>query len=65
MATVYIAHDRLDRMVALKVMHPNLMHQPYFVARFHREALAVAVLNSPRVVSVLDHRVGGRPRPAS
>jgi eukaryotic-like serine/threonine-protein kinase len=55
MATVYIAHDnRLDRMVALKVMHPNLMHEPDFVARFHREARAVAALNSPRVVSVLD-----------
>jgi len=55
MATVYVAHDnRLDRMIALKVMHPNLMHEPDFVARFHREARAVAQLNSPRVVSVLD-----------
>ena len=55
MATVYVAHDnRLDRMIALKVMHPNLIHEPDFVARFHREARAVAQLNSPRVVSVLD-----------
>jgi serine/threonine-protein kinase len=43
MATVYIAHDnRLDRLVALKVMHPNLMHDPDFVARLQREALAAA-----------------------
>ncbi|WP_261558284.1 Stk1 family PASTA domain-containing Ser/Thr kinase [Frankia tisae] len=55
MATVYVAHDnRLDRLVALKVMHPNLNHDPEFVARFHREAKAVARLNTPRVVSVLD-----------
>ncbi|MBX6387849.1 MAG: PASTA domain-containing protein [Frankia sp.] len=56
MATVYIAHDnRLDRMVALKVMHPNLMAEPDFVARFHREARAAASLNTPKVVSVLDY----------
>ncbi|MCL9762340.1 PASTA domain-containing protein [Frankia sp. AiPa1] len=55
MATVYVAHDnRLDRLVALKVMHPNLNHDPEFVSRFHREARAVARLNTPRVVSVLD-----------
>ncbi|KQC36286.1 serine/threonine protein kinase [Frankia sp. ACN1ag] len=55
MATVYVAHDnRLDRLVALKVMHPNLNHDPEFVGRFHREAKAVARLNTPRVVSVLD-----------
>ena len=56
MATVYIAHDnRLDRMVALKVMHPNLMHEQGSVVRFHREAKAVAQLNSPQVVSVFDY----------
>jgi serine/threonine-protein kinase len=56
MATVYIAHDnRLDRMVALKVMHPNLMHEQDSVARFNREAKAVAQLvDTPRVVSVFD-----------
>jgi len=62
MATVYIAHDnRLDRMVALKVMHPNLMHEPDFVARFHREARAVARLNSPRVVQVMDQGAAQTP----
>ncbi|WP_311984645.1 Stk1 family PASTA domain-containing Ser/Thr kinase [Parafrankia sp. CH37] len=55
MATVYVAHDnRLDRFVALKIMHPNLSHDPEFVARFHREANAVARLSTPRVVSILD-----------
>nr|WP_308204657.1 PASTA domain-containing protein [Frankia sp. R82] len=55
MATVYVAHDnRLDRLVALKVMHPNLNHDPEFVGRFHREARAVARLNTSRVVSILD-----------
>ncbi|MCK9894068.1 Stk1 family PASTA domain-containing Ser/Thr kinase [Frankia sp. AgB32] len=55
MATVYVAHDnRLDRLVALKVMHPNLNHDPEFIGRFHREARAVAQLNTSRVVSVLD-----------
>jgi serine/threonine-protein kinase len=55
MATVYIAHDsRLDRLVALKVMHQNLIHDPDFVARFHREATAAARLNTPYAVSVLD-----------
>ncbi|SQD95619.1 Serine/threonine-protein kinase PK-1 [Parafrankia sp. Ea1.12] len=55
MATVYVAHDnRLDRFVALKIMHPNLSHDPEFVARFHREANAVARLNTPCAVSILD-----------
>ena len=39
MATVYVAHDeRLDRPVALKVMHPHLAESADFVARFRREA---------------------------
>ena len=43
MATVYIAHDeRLDRPVALKVMHPHLAESADFVARFRREARAAA-----------------------
>ncbi|MGF7238505.1 MAG: Stk1 family PASTA domain-containing Ser/Thr kinase [Frankia sp.] len=55
MATVYVAHDnRLDREVALKVMHPGYTHDREYVARFHREAMAAARLNSPHVVSILD-----------
>ncbi|WP_322780216.1 Stk1 family PASTA domain-containing Ser/Thr kinase [Frankia sp. Cas4] len=55
MATVYVAHDnRLDRLVALKVMHPAFAHDQDFVRRFHREATAAARLNTPRAVSILD-----------
>ncbi|MEJ5887687.1 Stk1 family PASTA domain-containing Ser/Thr kinase [Pseudokineococcus marinus] len=55
MATVYLATDtRLDRDVALKVMHPHLAQDPDFVARFHREAVAAARVSSPSVVAVHD-----------
>jgi len=55
MATVYLATDtRLDRDVALKVMHPHLAQDPDFVARFHREAVSAARVSSPSVVGVFD-----------
>ena len=55
MASVYLATDtRLDRRVAVKVMHPGLAEDPDFVARFNREARAAAGLNHPDVVSVYD-----------
>ena len=55
MASVYLATDtRLDRRVAVKVMHPGLAEDPEFVARFNREARAAAGLNHPDVVSVYD-----------
>jgi len=55
MATVYRAQDtRLDRDVAVKVMHPHLADQDEFVERFHREALAAAKLSHPNVVAVHD-----------
>src|SRR5438270_11253190 len=55
MASVYLATDtRLDRRVAVKVMHPGLADDPEFVARFNREARAAAGLNHPDVVSVYD-----------
>ena len=55
MATVYRALDtRLDRVVALKVMHRHLADDEAFAARFVREARAVARLNSPGVVAVFD-----------
>src|SRR3954467_2026606 len=55
MATVYAAIDtRLDRPVAVKVMHPALAADPEFVARFRREAKAAARLSSPAVVNVSD-----------
>ena len=55
MATVYLALDsRLDRMVAVKVMHPQLAEDQEFVSRFIREAKAAARLSHPNVVAVFD-----------
>lgn len=55
MATVYEAVDlRLDRIVALKVMHRHLAEDPDFVARFEREAKSAARLSHPHVVAVYD-----------
>ena len=55
MATVYQATDlRLDRVVALKVMHPHLAHDQAFVARFEREAKSAARLTHGHVVAVYD-----------
>jgi eukaryotic-like serine/threonine-protein kinase len=55
MAVVYSAFDtRLDRAVAVKVMHPALAADEDFVARFRREAKAAAKLSNPHVVSVTD-----------
>ncbi len=60
MATVYRALDtRLDRVVALKVMHRHLAEDDDFVARFVREARAVARLNHPGVVAVFDQGADG------
>src|SRR3712207_9277287 len=63
MATVYLAVDRrLDREVALKVMHPHLAEGSSgaaFVARFRREARAAARLSHPGLVGVYDQGVDG------
>ncbi|MEV7972030.1 Stk1 family PASTA domain-containing Ser/Thr kinase [Cellulomonas sp. NPDC089187] len=63
MATVYLAVDRrLDREVALKVMHPHLAEGSGgadFVARFRREARAAARLTHPGLVAVFDQGLDG------
>jgi serine/threonine-protein kinase len=60
MATVYRAVDtRLDRMLALKVMHPGLAADTGFVERFIREAKAVARLSHTNVVAVFDQGTDG------
>ncbi|WP_144384730.1 Stk1 family PASTA domain-containing Ser/Thr kinase [Streptomyces sp. SAJ15] len=60
MATVYRAVDtRLDRVLALKVMHPTLAADAAFVDRFIREAKSVARLAHPNVVGVFDQGTDG------
>lgn len=60
MATVYEAMDtRLDRTVALKVMHRHLAEDPEFRARFEREAKSAARLSHPHVVGVFDQGEDG------
>lgn len=55
MATVFEALDtRLDRHVALKVMHPALAADETYVSRFGREARAAARLSHPNIVGVHD-----------
>lgn len=65
MSTVYLAVDeRLDRQVALKVMHPHLAEDPVLVGRFEQEAKTTARLSHPHVVAVLT-RATPRPRTAT
>ena len=55
MATVYSAIDtRLDRTVAIKIMHEHLAQDEEFVSRFIREAKAAAALSHPNLVQVYD-----------
>jgi beta-lactam-binding protein with PASTA domain/serine/threonine protein kinase len=55
MATVYEAMDlRLDRTVAVKVMHPGLGDDDEFAGRFVSEARSAARLSHPNVVAVYD-----------
>ncbi len=63
MATVYRAWDRrLERIVAIKVMHDGLGDDADFVAKFDREARAAARLCDQNVVSIFDQGYDhGRP----
>lgn len=55
MASVFLGHDeRLDRAVAIKVMHAGLGDDDEFSQRFEREARAAAKLNHRGVVAVFD-----------
>lgn len=60
MATVYVATDlRLERRVALKVMHGHLSDDSVFQSRFIQEARAAARLADPHVVNVFDQGQDG------
>ncbi|HYP47388.1 MAG TPA: protein kinase [Thermoleophilaceae bacterium] len=55
MSTVYKAFDpTLERWVAIKLMHRDISTDPDQLERFRREARAVARLNHPHVVTVID-----------
>ena len=55
MAAVYRAYQpSFDRMVAIKVLPPQLALQPEFVARFNREARVIAKLVHPHILPVHD-----------
>jgi serine/threonine-protein kinase len=55
MAEVYRAVDtELDRVVALKVLHPFLVSEEGFMERFRREARTLASLRHPNIVQVFD-----------
>ena len=55
MGTVYEGFDnRLERVVAVKVMNDNLVYEPGFTDRFVTEARAAARLSDPHVVAVYD-----------
>ena len=57
MASIYEAIDtRLDRKVAVKIMHPHLAQDEAFVSRFIKEAKAAAALSHPQ------HRCGAGSR---
>lgn len=56
MSVVYRGHDPLlDRVVALKVLHPHLTGRAESRARFSREARAAARLEHPNIVAVHDY----------
>jgi serine/threonine-protein kinase len=64
MASIYKAIDlRLDRPVAVKIMHPHLANDEEFVQRFIREAKATAAITHPNVVAIQDQgwNTGGSP----
>ena len=55
MASIYEAIDtRLDRKVAVKIMHSHLAQDDVYVTRFIREAKAAAALSHPNIVAVQD-----------
>lgn len=64
MATIYAGIDtRLDRSVAVKIMHAHLANDEAFVSRFIKEAKATAALSHPNIVSIQDQgwNEGGPP----
>src|SRR5207253_11193204 len=60
MGTVYLAEHRLmERRVALKVIHPELLTDPQALARFRTEVRAAARLGHPNIVAAYDAEQAG------
>ena len=58
MAAIYVvAHTRLRRRYALKIIAANLAEQGSLLERFNREADILATLEHPHVVDVIDYNV--------
>jgi len=58
MAQVYKAyHPQLERYVAIKILHSDLVDEDEFLARFRREAHAISGLRHPNIVQVFDFDV--------
>ncbi|MEM8859502.1 MAG: protein kinase [Chloroflexota bacterium] len=56
MSTVWLGHDpRLDRPVAIKIIHGFLVNHANFLERFQREASAIASLRHQHVIQVFDY----------
>jgi serine/threonine protein kinase len=56
MGSVYRAEQpEMNRMVAIKILHPKLTNRTDLVARFRREARAMAQLNHPNTVKVFNY----------
>lgn len=49
-----VRHVRLNKLFALKIIHPSLAQLPEFAARFEREADACSRLQHPNCISVTD-----------
>jgi serine/threonine-protein kinase len=55
MGAVYKAHQiTLEKTIAIKVMHLDLVADEMFAARFHREATAASALDHPNSIRILD-----------
>lgn len=58
MSVVYRAMQKnLDRVVALKVLPPQLAHDKDFLDRFHRESRSAARLSHPNIITIFDEGI--------
>lgn len=58
MSVVYRALQKnLDRVVALKVLPPQLAHDKDFLDRFHRESRSAARLSHPNIITIFDEGI--------